>query len=115
MQPEGQVAVQPDIGDEVLTHSLQKKESHDAQRAVVQKLLAKSCRVLFITGPCKGQSFNFAYKNVSLVKSEAVPAVSPAGSPVAPESVQDALPPMRTAAEEAALAEELHQRQMQLP
>ena len=114
-QSEGQLEVQPDVGDEVLTHSLQKKESHDAQRAVVQKLLAKSCRVLFITGPCKGQSFNFAYKNVSLVKSEAVPAVSPAGSPAAPESVQEALPPMKTAAEEAALAEELHQRQMQLP
>ena len=77
--------------------------------------LQKSCRVIFLSGPRKGQPKDFAYKNVSLVKSEAVPAVSPAGSPAAPESVQEALPRMKTAAEEAALAEELHQRQMQLP
>ena len=80
----------------------------------MQKLLAKSCRVLLLTGPCKGQSFNFAYKNVSLVKSEAAPAGSPAGSLGTPGSVQAAEPPMKTAAE-VALAEELLQRQMQLP
>jgi hypothetical protein len=39
VQPEGQVAVQPNVGDEVLTHSLQKKKS----LMMLSELWCRSC------------------------------------------------------------------------
>ena len=63
----------------------------------------------------KGSPRTSPTKNMSLVTSQVAPTASREDTRSAPEGVENPLPPRRTVAEEADLAEELYGRQAQLP